>query len=292
MVDELVVYCRNKENGCEWTGERQLFDSHCRNCEYELLECPHCNDLVVKISEHLTTCRKREITCPKCDLKVVYDLQNEHDGICTAKLVECKECLGMIEAQSFEAHTLECPMKSTCCNYAQYGCVWSGVLSELNDHTKACPLEAIKGFIQINQHQICTLKEENTKLVEALGDLESHCYRLNCKILEMETNRILTETMPGVPPVIIDNLAHDVQLLKSDLETLSMSLAHSELKHDQQFLAENIRLRDEMQALRAICQSVQNQLYNMAVQKSTNIKHKPANSKLGKPVDGNPLNKL
>ncbi|KAJ3316046.1 hypothetical protein HDV04_000255 [Boothiomyces sp. JEL0838] len=283
-------------NGCEWTGERLLLDSHCKDCPYELLECPYCMQLVVKINEHLSNCNKREVPCPKCDQKVIYEALVTHDETCTSKQAECPHCSELFDSQSLDSHIRNCPLKQTACEYSQFGCGWNGIVSDLKDHLNACPLAAIKGFIQIHQQQISSLKEENQKLVEAIGDLESHCYRLNCKILEMETNRIFTENMPGVPPVVIDNLALDVQLLKSELESLNMNLAHSELKHDQQFLAENIRLRDEMQALRAICQSVQTQLYNLAIHKSNNpnmnITHKSTNSKLGKPVDGNPLNKL
>ncbi|KAJ3130451.1 hypothetical protein HK098_000016 [Nowakowskiella sp. JEL0407] len=43
LVDELQVFCTNKSLGCEWTGQRQLLNSHLnQQCDFQTALCPKC----------------------------------------------------------------------------------------------------------------------------------------------------------------------------------------------------------------------------------------------------------
>ena len=52
MVNQKLVYCANKEEGCEWIGELCTFDKHInaqpepdKGCSIQKLKCEHCRAL-------------------------------------------------------------------------------------------------------------------------------------------------------------------------------------------------------------------------------------------------------
>ena len=66
MVDELGVFCGNKDLGCNWTGQRQLLKSHINNCKFVLKRCLNtgCDHEAFDLFAHSQECPSAE-----CSLK-------------------------------------------------------------------------------------------------------------------------------------------------------------------------------------------------------------------------------
>ena len=55
-IENLEVYCDEKENGCSWTGTLLQLSSHMAGCNYVTIDCPfHCGQIFVrrKLHKHL-----------------------------------------------------------------------------------------------------------------------------------------------------------------------------------------------------------------------------------------------
>jgi hypothetical protein len=69
-------------------------------------------------------------------------------------------------------HETECPQAKVSCSQSSNGCPWTGERYSLEQHTAACPYEAIKGFFSVNAARISTLEVENSKLREQMSDIQ------------------------------------------------------------------------------------------------------------------------
>ncbi|KAJ3358627.1 hypothetical protein HDU91_005156 [Kappamyces sp. JEL0680] len=214
MVDELPVFCFNKEYGCSWTGERQ--HDHVEECKQFLEPCVGCEVLVssVRISQH----------------------------------------------------NLQCPGAIVSCTYSHLGCSWEGRRREVAAHLSECYYEKLQGFFALFERERRQLLEENAKLKITIGELESQLSDVRKSIFPLAPNEhpgFLDET--AAPPFFVNTLARDVIMVKTDVEAMAMDLSQREMRRD----AEYIRLRDELNSMRTVCQSLQMQMFNLALRKSS-----------------------
>ena len=72
MVDELEVFCENKDAGCPWTGQRQLFQSHVNICHFIFKNCGNsgCEFQAFDLSIHANECQYALDECSSCQLKM------------------------------------------------------------------------------------------------------------------------------------------------------------------------------------------------------------------------------
>jgi hypothetical protein len=75
MVNELLTYCPNKNDGCSYQGQRQLLITHLKEeCLFTKLACcnEECKEIIFKkdLSEHMENCKARMVKCENCEAKV------------------------------------------------------------------------------------------------------------------------------------------------------------------------------------------------------------------------------
>lgn len=69
-IQNLEVYCTNKEKGCTWEGTLRESQAHIESCEFVTIECP--NQCGASFERRFTTkhqdedCAKRMIVCEFC----------------------------------------------------------------------------------------------------------------------------------------------------------------------------------------------------------------------------------
>ena len=85
MVNELLVYCPESEQGCTFIGQRQYIESHVKNdCEYTMSSCQleECKELLLKkdLDNHVETCKYRRLECNMCKKKMCAYALVVHDG--------------------------------------------------------------------------------------------------------------------------------------------------------------------------------------------------------------------
>lgn len=73
------------------------------------------------------------------------------------------------------------------CPQSSNGCPWTDERYLLEEHTAACPYEAIKGFFSVNAARISTLEVENSKLRAQIGDMQR---TLRAAERDLETARV------------------------------------------------------------------------------------------------------
>lgn len=71
MVNEILVYCPQYEQGCTYIGQRQFIESHVKSdCEYTVAPCEmeECKELLLKkdMGTHAETCKYRRLECNMC----------------------------------------------------------------------------------------------------------------------------------------------------------------------------------------------------------------------------------
>ena len=163
-VNELEVWCANKELGCSWQGTvyqlRRHLDPSTGSCKFVRIECPYFCGESMKFSEvesHKIVCPQRPYTCKYCGYKGTFDgMRTKHWSICGKYPVPCPNKCDLLDIprESLDKHLKEgCLQKERKCEFAYAGCT-----------------ESLKGSI-MSQHLADNLQEH-------LHLVSTHCIRL------------------------------------------------------------------------------------------------------------------
>ena len=144
-INDLLVYCSNRDNGCtEITCVCQL-ESHINQCSYTTIECSNnCGDSLLRkdLADHLNNkCVMRLSVCIYCQKQdrhfIIVSLQ--HQQRCPDFPIGCpKSCSGgdQVKRRDLHAHSLVCPLESVVCP----DCQAEMLREQLTEHGRnACP---------------------------------------------------------------------------------------------------------------------------------------------------------
>ncbi|KAI8366079.1 uncharacterized protein BYT42DRAFT_540711 [Radiomyces spectabilis] len=272
MVNELSVYCPRAEQGCEYTGQRQLIQGHLKHdCLYTLAACQQeeCKELVLKkdIHRHAETCKYRRAQCNMCKKHMrAFELEDHHK-LCPAETIQCPHCNSSRSRSQHAAHLTVCPQHPVSCPHAEFGCQWTGERQQLETtHIEHCAYEGIKHYLYKQKEREQTLRDElrlvrseNDVLKRRQGELHQHIESLTDQL------SLLLPQDPGLPEEARPNLQHSVlsetRRLKNEVDELSANMQSLELKQNVALMEETFRLQEEMQALRAICHGMRMQMH-------------------------------
>ena len=88
-INQLNVYCKNKEEGCTWEGELQHVETHHDSCPHRQVKCPNqCTEAIrsVYLQQHLEAeCPNRDVECGHCGQV------GKHAYISTDHLEDCPD---------------------------------------------------------------------------------------------------------------------------------------------------------------------------------------------------------
>ncbi|KAJ4454728.1 putative TNF receptor-associated factor 3 [Paratrimastix pyriformis] len=115
MIGRQIVFCTNKENGCDWQGKLEDAEEHeARGC----------------------LCRSANCTHPGCNFRCVARDLPAHMDTCPHKLTHCQHCQQELPQGFLEAHFETCPRIPVSC---PDGCGVSIPRSEMPQHQSTCP---------------------------------------------------------------------------------------------------------------------------------------------------------
>ncbi|KAJ3159919.1 hypothetical protein HDU86_001183 [Geranomyces michiganensis] len=188
-----------------------------------------------------------------------------HAAECPGSTVTCPDCKEPILRSAFTHHASTCQEATMSCPHISHGCPWEGKRREFYaDHKTSCPFEAIKGFFILNDQKMEALTRQNLAL--------------KAEIAELRTEIAVLRDTPPVPvpaaflPPIVEETADrmgqlllDTDLLRGELMNINAGFSALEMRQDVALLNETARLREEMHSVRALCQAVQSQLLNFAL---------------------------
>ncbi|XP_065182462.1 TNF receptor-associated factor 3-like [Sycon ciliatum] len=128
-VQAVPVYCRNRKEGCTWSGPLRVFQEHYDECSYLLEPCTNegCMQMLPKsdLALHLKSeCVYRKVTCSRCGLTLTYQQLATHEGEqCAHRLLPCDRCGQQIQANEIASHLqASCPESEVPCEFEDYGC--------------------------------------------------------------------------------------------------------------------------------------------------------------------------
>ena len=148
-INELLVYCSNRGNGCTEIICVCQLESHVNQCSYAIIRCSNnCGDSLLRkdLSDHLNNrCLLRLSVCIYCQKQdrhfIIVSLQ--HHQRCPDFPIGCpKSCTGgeLVKRRDLHAHSLICPLESVLCPE----CRAEMLREKLAEHGKnSCPKRII-----------------------------------------------------------------------------------------------------------------------------------------------------
>lgn len=171
--------------GCEYTGERQLLESHLRlQCPYAQVSCSCSEEACERTLAKKDTLEGGMAVHQESDLEVrpvvIYSLQ-DNDNLTLVSpfqstnppIAACEACENIFPSISIlKDHLGSCPEKVVPCEQADNGCAWRGRRVLLETHTSQCPYESIKGFFAVHDARMTNLSKDNERLRRRTDELE------------------------------------------------------------------------------------------------------------------------
>ncbi|CAJ0751101.1 12749_t:CDS:2, partial [Entrophospora sp. SA101] len=271
MVNELLVYCPNRELGCSHVGERQLIHSHIKDdCMYLEIQCclEECKEIFLRkdLSKHIEKCLPKIVDdCELCNLKKKSfsskDLQISSENFI------CQDCHSAFSQSQFSQHIKQCPVKVVSCLHSQFGCKWSGQQHDLlNNHIKICVYESLKDFFTIYKQHSDTINQENQQLKSKLNQLNSSVDILQNQFVTISNQLssilyryelyIENPINTNISPIIIGNNNGDSNDINNNIGNSNNSniiINHEDhstlLSTHELLLSDNDRINNEIQLL-------------------------------------------
>ena len=150
MLNDMSVYCPQKEFGCEWIGKLVTLPGHLNvsddsqqleGCPFAFLECTFCGDSIQRKNhkEHqMHKCPQRPYSCEYCDNydSTFEDVTTYHWPVCQSRPVPCPNlCGGMPNFASREEHLeKECPLQVIACVFQYAGCSVKVPRQDMSNH--------------------------------------------------------------------------------------------------------------------------------------------------------------
>ena len=231
LLNQREVYCKHKEEGCEWTGELSKLDEHlnvdCDNsekrlsgCEYTEIKCSHCKKMVQRkdFKLHNIRCSGEKYTCEYCNKYSAsyHKVTEEHWPECSAYPVKCPNgCEESLKRSDLNKHlACDCPQTVVQCDLAHFGCEVQLPRVEMASHIENGAMDHISLLttkFHEAQDEIDGLKEEYADMA-----FEVHCLQeMNTSI--REDNDVLLEEL--------EEKDHELEEKEKEIEMLRKKLA-------------------------------------------------------------------
>ena len=120
-----LVYCPNKDSGCEWVGEFNDIHQHNKDGKCCDVKCKKCDKILPStgVKSHLDT--ECPCYCPYCDITAEREvISSEHKEKCHKFPLTCPNNCGLdnIPRDNMDEHRKECPLEMILCEYYDVGC--------------------------------------------------------------------------------------------------------------------------------------------------------------------------
>ncbi|CAF1654076.1 unnamed protein product [Adineta ricciae] len=145
-IQNLEVYCTNKEKGCTWNGTLRESQVHIESCEFVTIECPNqCGasfERRFKTKHQDEDCAKRMTACEFCKERIPLENEIAHLNICPEFKVPCPNQCSDKEYPRREVQNHlenECPKQEIHCPFTDCGCEYLGRRPDIAVHMKENP---------------------------------------------------------------------------------------------------------------------------------------------------------
>ena len=213
-IRSFLVYCTNKDKGCEWQGElndiNQHLGKHTSGCQFEKVRCSNeCGKLIERqyLTNHVETeCPRRKVNCQYCNDTGEHQFINgQHKEECPKLLLPCpNNCeVGSVPREDIQGHRKECPLEMIQCEYHNVGCDKTMVRKDQEKHE----IEGMREHLMKTKHvmsdelnstklQLTTTRHELADAKMVLADTKTALADTESKL--MDTNNQLTGALQRI----------------------------------------------------------------------------------------------
>ena len=209
------VYCTNKSQGCQWTGELGQLHQHLNlnptdenqleGCQYAQIQCLFCSKLYersnVKIHQN-DQCPKRPFSCEFCkDFHSHHEnVTNNHWPVCTHYPVLCpNKCGKSLKRHCIGSHVAgECPLTIVICDFKHVGC-------DVTLPHEDLPVHLAENVVTHMSLQTASYKQ----LVQFVVRLQKDNQQLQQKIAKVTQDLQMLQSLVPILPVEISLLGFD-----------------------------------------------------------------------------------
>ena len=193
-IKSLLIYCTNKEKGCEWYGELYDIGNHlgnCDGCQFEEMNCSNqCGKIIQRqhMPNHIENeCPNHKSECQHCHVTGEYQfIEGEHKTICPKAPVACpNKCgIGPILCGDLEAHRKECCLEIIQCEYHDVGCKDTVTRKTYKKHIK----EKMEKHLMMTKLELTNAKAQFTDALKHLDTLETLMHLATDKAIARPTS--------------------------------------------------------------------------------------------------------
>ena len=209
---EYKVYCSNRKQGCQWTGNLSQFDSHINSnpptdtkldgCQFVRVKCCYCLATVVrsKVRVHeYEECLKRPYSCCHCKnfASTYQEVTLSHWSVCGCYPIVCtNKCGTTLQRQMLGDHiTNHCPETEVDCKFKHFGCNDRQSRKHLQEHMEKNLMAHMEKMSQV----IVRLEEENKLLRREIEYLKTTNSPTSALVLVMNNlNECRTKGKPWI----------------------------------------------------------------------------------------------
>ena len=148
-IKALKVYCKFKQEGCQWEGPLEQLETHLNDgkaegeCDILPVKCPlgcgckMARSMIQTHQEH--DCPRREFSCEHCQLDGNFqEITQTHYNVCHKYPTECTNGCGEATMQRCELqdHLAICPLEEMACEFDFAGCTAKMKRKDVDNHLK------------------------------------------------------------------------------------------------------------------------------------------------------------
>lgn len=257
MLDELLVKCPNKNEGCAWQGQRCEAQDHVDfSCEYRLVECttrscPH--PVMAKDVER--GCLHNFVNCEFCEERVMeIEVETHHSNFCPFRMDQCHDCGTEVVRKDMNAHSKnDCPKAVTDCPAQEYGCDYNCQRDKMDEHKRSCTIARMLPMLQSMRTRQDDLEAENSHLRRQVSCLEQGMNAMQAMVA-LPPGTTAYE-VPGAADFAAPNPMADAnqqdliaqhETLRNEVSRLSNMIAEVEARTSMQLHSEVLRINTDM----------------------------------------------
>lgn len=217
QLKEMNVYCKQRKEGCLWSGPIEQVTSHLQSdCPLVSIPCPqNCGSLVKrgKLVEHMKAkCNVKWDECQHCQTVVPETAFKDHQSKCPKYPVKCPNGCGADVARGVLAeHDRECPNATVDCVFVKAGCGFTTMRRDMNEHVRTTMLDHLDAGYKylLQQVELLTARLE-----------KSHCEQ---QVQKEEIERLYRDSNAG--RITLEQLKQKQKLIATSLNTELQYLA-------------------------------------------------------------------
>ena len=270
MVDELIVRCPLKDDGCNEQLQKCQVQHHVDyDCDYAEVQCPagYCLLSIQRKDLIKHRCLHAMLECEDCSQSFMErDLESHRTLHCEAARTSCPDCKTEVLLRDIGQHVESCPDAIFPCTAAEFGCDFIARRAAVDHHAGTCALVKLIPFLQ----------KQNERLGAHETALKSLCHRnsiLETSFLSIQeslnpstenadassSSDFTSDTSPS------DSTAQHLlclhESLREEVSRVSAALSELDARTTMTAMNESLRVKEDMLHMNAAIAGMRSQLH-------------------------------